>query len=222
MKKSLKGKGGKDIRIIPSEDSITVRFLEGTEDSYGYYEHYDKTNGFFPCTEGEDGIGCDSDDPEERRKSFRYLMNAYVVDDSKVRLVKLPQSLMEQLSKYEEKKGTLLDRDYELSRTGSGQFDTTYMASPDSPKKINLSRFKKLDPAKALFSVLGVGDEDEDDDDDEDYLPRKKSKKVKSAKSRRGSAWGDDDDDDDDVPRSTKKVGRSVKKTVKKSRKIKK
>lgn len=196
LKQSLKSKAGKT-RTIPSEDSITVRFLDEPEDFYGYYQHWFKT-GPKPCVEG-DCEGCNDDDPEIRRKSFRYLANAYVVDDQKVQPVELPKSLVEQLVGYFEKKGTLLDRDYDLSKSGSGMTDTKYLASPDSPSKMNLSRFKKLDLANILASMLD--DDDEDDEEEDDEPVRHRSSKATRRKPAE-SPWEDEDEDEEDeVPR---------------------
>jgi len=193
LKRSLKSKAGKT-RTIPSEDSITVRFLEEPEDFYGYYQHWFKT-GPKPCVEG-DCEGCNDDDPEIRRKSFRYLANAYVVDDQKVQPIELPKSLVEQLVAYFEKKGTLLDRDYDLSKSGSGMNDTKYLASPDSPSKMNLSRFKKLDLSKILASMLD-DDDDEDDDDEDDEPVRHRTSKATRRKPVE-SPWEDEDEEDED------------------------
>lgn len=218
VKKSLKSKGGKT-RTIPSEDSITVRFLDEPEDFYGFYQHWFK-DGPKPCVEG-DCAGCNDDNPDVRRKAFRYLANAYVIDDQKVQPVELPKSLVEQLVAYFEKKGTLLDRDYELSKTGSGMTDTKYMASPESPMKMNISRFKKLDLDKVLSSMLDDDDEDDEDDEDEDDEPvtRRSSRSSKTTTRRKikeddDNPWDDEDEEDEDET----PVRRKVRPTVKKAR----
>jgi hypothetical protein len=211
MKDSLKSKGNPNIRNVPSEDSLTVRFLDEPEDWYGYYEHY--VNGSYqPCV-SDDCEGCNSNDPNEQRKNFRYLANGYVVDDQKVRAIKMPKSLVEQLVGYYEKKGTIMDRDYELSRTGSGQMDTKYMASPESPVAMKLSRFEKqkFDLADVLDSLIGVAD------DDDEPEPKKKPKKKKDA-----NPWADEDDEPVKVKKkkssasTVKKSKTAPKKTVKK------
>lgn len=212
VKKSLKGGGQQNVRTIPSEDSITVRFLQNPEDWHGYYEHWMK-DGPIPCV-SDDCVGCDSDVEDERKKSFRYLANAYIVDDQKVRALKMPKTLVEMLVHYHAKyKGTLLDRDYELSRTGSGKNDTKYMAAPDAPSKMNLSRFKSLDLTKILNSLLDDEEDDDDDDDDEPVVSKKRRPKKSEP-----SPWEDDDDDDDDEPvrRVKKKSASAVRRPAKK------
>lgn len=216
VKKSLKKSGSSKVKIVPKEGSLTVRFLDEPEDFHGYYEHY--VNGEYrPCVTDE-CEGCTSDDPDEQRRMFRYLANAYVVDDQKVMVLKLPKTLVEALMVYHEKyDGTLRDRDYDLRRTGSGQNDTKYFAAPDSPTKLKLSRFesKMLDLEEVVNSMLG-----DDDEDDEDEKPsKKKSGKSSKPKKREKDPWEDEDEDDeDDKPRKKKKSSASVKSkgTVKK------
>lgn len=211
MKKSLKGGGQSQVRRVPKEDSLTVRFLENPEDWHGYYEHWLK-DGPIPCS-SSDCEGCQSDDEKERKRQFRYLANAYIVDDQKVRPLQMVKTLVEQLVNFHQKYGTLLDRDYELSRTGSGQNDTKYMAAPDAPSKVKLSRFEdqKFDLSEVLESMLegeDPDDDDDDDDDDEDYTPKRRPKK-----SRGRDPWDDDDDDDDDDDEDDEPVRRPKKKS---------
>lgn len=190
-KKTLARKGGDGrIRTIPAENDITVRFLTEPEEFHGFYEHWSQSGEtYVPCVEGDCPF-CDAG----VRKNFRYLANGYVVDDSAVKAVKLPKTVFEQLMARYMKDGTIMDRDFELSRTGSGRDDTVYMVSPESPHKMKLSRFKLLDLDEILESLL---DEDDDDDDDEDERPARKKKSKASKRSSR-SPWEDDDEDEDE------------------------
>lgn len=190
-KKSVKKSGNSLIRSIPNDDGITVRFLEEPSEWFGYYEYYDPSvKNFFPVVEGEDI-------PEGATAQFRYLANAYVVDDSAVRAVKMPKSAVEMLIARYEKHGTVMDRDYELSRTGSGKNDTKYMVSPDSPSKMNLKRFELLDLTAILASLI---DDEDDDDDDEDEAPVKSRRSVpkRSRVVDEDDDYDDDEDDEDD------------------------
>ena len=187
MKKSLKGGAQSNVRNIPKEDSLTVRFLTNPEDWHGYYEHWMK-DGPRPCTD-DDCEGCESDDEKERKRLFRYMAPAYVVDDQKVQALKLPKTLVEQLVNFYQKYKTLLDRDYELSRTGSGQNDTRYMAVPEAPTKIKMARFEDKIPDldEVLQQMLG----DDDDDDDDDEKPAKKGKSASKPKKSKDDPWND-------------------------------
>jgi hypothetical protein len=215
-KRTLAKKGGdKRVRTIPAENEITCRFLTEPMEFHGYYEHWNQAGERYdPCIEG-DCEYCASG----VRRTFRYLGNAYVVDDSAVKAVKMPKTVFEQLMARYMKDGTIMDRDFELSRTGSGRDDTVYMVSPDSPRKVKLSRFTLLDLDEVLQSMVDDMDEADDDEDDE---PKRKSKKSKSKREEK-SPWDDDDEDDeeeededeDERPRRTS--ASSKKRTVKKS-----
>jgi hypothetical protein len=126
-----------------------------------------------------------------------------VVDDQAVKLVKIPKSLMEQLADYRDDKGTLLDRDYDLKRTGSGKNDTKYRANPDSPSKMKLSRFTKLDHDAVLLSLLGEVDEVDEDEDE------KPSKRQRPSKSKNTTPWEDDEEEIEETWDDLEEMSRS-------------
>lgn len=208
LKKSLKrGGGGGYLKRIPA-DGLTVRFLTEPDKFVKYFEHYDPNrddNRYFPCT--EDCAGCD----EGLSASKRYLVNAVDVQENKVVPLVLPASLVGSLTKKYDKFGTLVDRDYELTKEGTG-LDTEYDALYDQPKKIKLDRYETLDLLAVLTSQLDGGDtDDDDDDDDDDDKPVKKGKSKKDAEPD-----NDEGDDDEPVKRTKDKAGK--KKPLKKSK----
>jgi hypothetical protein len=204
LRKSLKSGGsGRYLQRIKAEGT-TVRFLTEPDEWFKFYEHYDDTrkdNYYFPCT--EDCEGCE----EGLDVSKRYLANALDVDDNRVVPLVLPASLVTNLLKKYDKFKTIKDRDYELTKDGSG-FDTEYDALYEQPHKRDLKRYDLLDLGDVLLSQLSEG-EDDDDDDDEDETPKRKSSKGGSKKppKRRPSKSRDEDDDDDEdeAPRRPKK-----------------
>ena len=189
------------VKIIPAEGSITVRFLEEPSDWFGFYEYFDE--GYFPLLEGQtlpDGV----------KASFRYLANAYIVDDSKVMAVKMPKTLVELLMGYYDKRSTILDRDYELSRTGSGALDTKYLASPDSPTKMNTARLKIIDIG-SILEDMASGADDADDDEEEDVPVRRGSKsRAQVDDEDDDDPWADDDDEEEDEPAPRRAVKKSA------------
>lgn len=179
IKKSLSGGGGghAKIALVTEDESLVVRFLHEPEEWYGYREHYNKEDGFFPCTEGQCCVDND-------RASTKYLANAYVTNKGQVLAVKLAKTLMDALFAHYEKRGTIKDRDYELSRSGSGMKDTQYMAAPEAPSKMNLARYmREIIDLDELLESLVPGD-----DEEEDETPRR----------NRGRRVLDDDDYEDD------------------------
>ncbi|MFE9742931.1 hypothetical protein [Streptomyces sp. NPDC006477] len=200
LRKSLKRSGGGasgKIGFIP-EDPITCRFLSEPETWIGYHEHYNGPNAdprYSPCVDGECCL------PENlyqgNKPTFRYLANAYNVDQSKVQALKMPKSLVEQLVKFYEKYGTILDRDYELSRSGSGM-DTSYSAVPDDKSPIKISRFRKdmVDLEQLLEDW--ASEQEEEDDDEEEVSPRRRRR----PEPEDDDDYDDDEEDDDDDPPS--------------------
>jgi len=194
LRKSLKrGTGTTFLKNVPDE-GINVRFLTEPDKWVEYYEHYDEDrtdSRYFPCS--EDCEGCE----KNLRKSKRYLTNALDLDDGqKVIPLKLPASLAGMLLKRFDKFDTMMDRDYELSKEGSG-LDTEYSEAYESPKKRNLSKFELLDLWSILEGQLNGSDEDDEEEDDDD-TPVRKVTKGGSAKGVKKKPVVDDDEDDDD------------------------
>lgn len=197
LKSSLKKGGGAGyLTRVSADSSLTVRFLTEPEGNWvQYYEHYDDTRKFYPCT--DDCPGCaDGDSPSQR-----YLANALDVADGKVIPLVMPKTLAASAVKKYEKYGTLLDRDYEIERSGSG-FDTSYEITPEPPSKMNVSRFDLIDLEEILAAQLQDEDEDVEDedesDDDEDETLAKFQKVAKKRAAKKPVVEDDEDEDDDD------------------------
>lgn len=215
LKKSLKRGGGGasgKIGFIP-EDPITVRFLSEPETWVGYYEHYNGPNAdprYSPCVNDSSPGGCDYEPYQGNKPAFRYLANAYIVDSSKVQALKMPKSLVEQLVTFASKWGTILDRDYELSRSGSGM-DTSYSAIPEDKHPINIKRFRKdmMDLEELLENWADEQDGADDEEDDEPVRRKGRGRHVEEDD-------GDDEDEEDEdyeprVPKrgASRRVNRS-------------
>jgi hypothetical protein len=181
LKKNLK-RGGKAgyLSRVPA-DGRTVRFLTEPDKWFKFYEHYDEAredDRYFPCT--EDCVGCD----EGLDTSKRWLANALDTSENRVIPQVLPASLVGNLMKKYDKFGTIMDRDYELTKEGSGM-GTEYDALYESPKKMKLDRFELLNLEDVLLSQLPGQGDDEDEDDEDDAKPSKPSKGgSKSMKSK--------------------------------------
>lgn len=176
LKKSLKNTGGGgNFLTRVSKDGLTVRFLTEPDQWIEYYEHFDDERKFYPCS--DDCPGC----KDNNRPSKRYLVRALDRNDNKVVGLVLPGTLAKTLTDVMyEKFSTLLDRDYELIRTGEGMNDTRYTTVPESPKSVRLSRYSADKPVDSgdLMEMLeesynrafDMDDEDADTDSDEDLL----------------------------------------------------
>lgn len=180
------------MKSVPEDGSLTVRFMTEPDQWVMYYEHYDAVRKFYPCS--DDCPGCDEGD----RPSQKYAANVVDVDEGKVVPLKMTKTLAASVLKRFDKYKTLLDRDYELTRTGTGR-DTEYDSIPESPTKMNISRYEEID-LWALVEAQLPSEEDDDDDDDEEETPRARRKggSTRATKTTRRKVVEDDDDDDDD------------------------
>lgn len=217
LKKKLKKGGGSGERmaVIPSDGSLTVRFITEPEEWVEFFQHYDSSRSgsyYFPCIEN-----CPESHEGEDKPSKRYLANAVDTQEGKVVPLVLPASVASSLVKKYDKYKTLLDRDYEISRTGTG-FDTEYEVDAEPASKMNLSRFDPLDLEALLAAQL-----EEPEDDDEEEVKSSKPNPKKGVKTRRKPAPietdDDDEDDDDDSDEDEDEVPprRTVKRTTTKA-----
>lgn len=193
LKKTLeKGSGGGTwIKYIPKNGSKTVRFLREPEHWVNYLEHFDQVaRRSFPCNGEADCPGCKGGE----RKSSRYLADAIEIEDSREQVIalQLPKDLANRLVVRYERNGTLLDRDFELTRSGEG-LDTVYDVDALAPRKRNIAKYTPLDLEQVLEDAYNDVFGAEDDEDEVDIAPVIK----KRAKSKAAAVIEDDDDDDD-------------------------
>lgn len=208
VKQSLKKSKASEIRGIKDSESLTLRFLGEPDTWYGYNEHW-LSSGPIPCV-SDDCEGCNSDEPDERRKPLKYLVNAYCADEGKVIAVKFSKTTADTLFAMYEKRGTLLDRDFEYSRSGSSMNDTKYLITPDAPSKFT-KKLKGRDLEALAMSMLGY----EDDEEEEEEARPAKVNRTRPKKTRDDDPYEDDDDEDDEPPRrrAVKRVASKTSKT---------
>lgn len=196
VKKGSKGSAG-FLKRIAGDSSMLVRFLTEPDEWVQFFEHYDQVRKFYPCS--DDCPGC----AEGSTPSLKYVVNVVDVDEGEVLPLVLTKGLAGDMLAFYDKYETLLDRDYELTRTGSGKDDTEYRAIPESPTRMNLKKYEVLDLWAIVESQLpdDVDDDDDDMEDDEDERPavrRRPTKKGGTPPPKRRRRPVDDDDDDDD------------------------
>lgn len=190
-RRSVKGGGGNGVlRRLKADEVLKVRFLQEPEDWEEGYYHY--LNGKFQwCNRTRKCDGCRSQD----RARKIVLANAVDLEKGQVVIMQMPPTLADQVLKRYDKWETVMDRDYELSREGSGQNDTRYSVDYDPPKKRNLDRYELHDIAENILAE--IGDDDEDEDDDEEPRSTKGSRSKGKAAARRVRRQDEDDDEDD-------------------------
>lgn len=139
-----------EIKLIPHNGRLNVRFIQEPEEWLFYEEHCDATvMAFYRCSGDKDCPGCASGE----RKSHRYLANVVNLDDQdQVIALQLPKALTLMLVVKYGKWGTLTDRDIELARQGEGQ-DTTYSLIPAEPDRKNIDKYQPLDLLEVLMGT---------------------------------------------------------------------
>lgn len=194
LKQSLKkGSGSEYLSRVP-EGEVVVRFLTEPTEWIDYSEHYDAVNKFFPCVIGECPACL-----EGNRPSGRYLANALNRDEDKVIPLVIPKTLAGTLQRKYDRYKTLLDRDYILEREGQGM-DTTYDATPETPTKLNVSKYDLLDLWTLLEAQLVDSRDDDDDDvDDEDDIEEVEEVAPKKKARKAAAPVEDEDEEDDDI-----------------------
>lgn len=218
-KAALKGnRGSGALRRLKADQTVKVRFMTEPDDWYEAKYHWIGGN-FVWCSNDRSCLGCKAGD----RPKTTVLANAVIFaseddrEQNKVVVMQMAPSLANTLLKFHEKRGTLTDRDYDLTREGSGLNDTVYSADPDDPKARKMSRFD--DGMHDIEAIINAeinesgGDEDEDD---EPRSTRKKSSTKKSSRRRDDDDEYEDEDEDDDEEEEDEKPRRSSRTVAKK------
>lgn len=135
------GGGGKyKMLFLKSDEAVKVRLLQDPDQFMVYFEHYDgEKKAFVPAIEN-DPLATHPND-RIKRASERFLVNVLNMDNGQVQLLKMNKELSNRFMMRFSKNGTLLDRHYEIMRTGSG-LDTTYEIEAGQPTDLDLSQFK--------------------------------------------------------------------------------
>jgi hypothetical protein len=132
---SNKGK----LLIIKEDASARVRFLQEPEEWHVFYERF--VDGSFVPVVGENDPLDAHPDERVRRVSLRHMVNVLNKETGKVQLLKMNQDLTNRALLKHQRFKTLLDRDYEIMREGSG-LQTAYNLEQEDPEPLDLARFK--------------------------------------------------------------------------------
>ena len=218
LEKSLKKSSGSGvIKYIPAE-GIIVRFLTEPDEWIEWYEHFDEgKKASYPCT-GDTCEGCATG----VRSTKRFLSAAVDMNNGKqVIALQLPVTAAKAVKKKYDRWSTVMDRDYELSKEGSG-LDTEYSVESEAPTKFDIRRYEVPDLLDILETIAG----DNEDDEETDAPPARRAPARKGADpakkvSRRPTIADEDDDDEDDLP-PRRIVRKSATPPVKKALPVKK
>lgn len=202
LRKSVKRSSGEGaITRIPKDAPLVVRFADEPDEWFEFFTHWDESksgNNKSSICVTSDCEGC----ADGLKQTKRFLANAIDVDNSKIVAVELPVTLVKLLLNRYDKYHTVMDRDYELTKNGTGK-DTEYDAISEGKSRFNFDMYEKLDLSEILAEQTG-GDDDDDDDEDEPLPAPKKStsgtKRTGGSLRRAPKPPVDDDEDEDEPP----------------------
>ena len=136
------------LQRVKHDSTLTVRFLEEPTEWIQFFEYFDaKRDMFLP-----QAVGVRT----KQKPNMRYLVNALDVEEAKVIPLVLTKLTVDQLVRMYKKFSTILDRDYEITRSDTG-FDTDYSVEQKDPVKLKLDKYTKLDLLEVLQSQLTLG-----------------------------------------------------------------
>lgn len=135
--------GGTDWPRSIKPGETRVRFVEEIENWQEYWEHYDETVKFFPCTGDKPTCpGCTSASERTARASKKYLAPVLDPNSGRVYGLKMGMDLANRLSLRNDRNGgTITNRDYTLIRSGQG-LDTEYDVEQEEKVAIDLSAYE--------------------------------------------------------------------------------
>lgn len=182
-----------------------IRFLQDMDDGIEVTFHDSFEQGInIPCQE-HFGKDCEYCEMEGLRTRSLYIWSVWDYEAKEVKLFMFPVnsfSPIPALVAMYENYGTLMDRDYVISRSGT-QTSTSYSVVPMDKVKFRNEKAKPYSENKALDMLnKAYPDEDSDDEDDDDYKSSKTNKKSKSKKGngkKNGKIEVDEDVDWEDL-----------------------
>lgn len=199
---AVKGGGSNNaLRRLKAEETVKVRFLQEPEDWHEAWYHY--VDGKFSwCSQVRSCSGCSVGN----RARKIVLANAVIMhsdrdgEAGKVVVMQMPTTLADQVLKRHERFGTVLDRDYDLSREGATQNDTKYSVDYDEKKRRDLSRWddKIHDITAIVSSDISQNSSSDDSGEDEDDEEPRSTKKSSRRSSHEDEDYEDEDEDDED------------------------
>lgn len=211
MKSEINKSGSNKSKVlfIKADTKKRIRFLCDFEKGISLMFHDSYSNGINAmCLEelGENCPLCDSE-IEGMRDRKMYAWPVWDYDEKEVKIFLYAAnncSPVPALIGMYETYGTIMDRDYVISRSGKGT-TTSYSVIPMDKAKFRNEKAKAPTEnnmlkiiAKAFPTDVDVDDEDEDEDDSPKKSKGKKNSKSSKGNKKKQNKHDDDDDIDDD------------------------
>lgn len=153
----------KRIRFLVDEDGLLSLKYHNVTLKVNGKKQYRK----YACTEDETCLLCKCEDKDIKKVSYRFRIPVLDIEADEVAIweggVKVAQQLIDVFDEY----GTLTDRDYKLSRTGTG-LGTTYNLMPTDKAERDISKYEipenyglvpSLEEQEKVLKLLEEGEE---------------------------------------------------------------
>jgi hypothetical protein len=147
--------GGGYIRYLKDGENPMWILNEPNEWVY-FYEHYNPGGHSFPCTQDDQCKGCNSGIKKMERPGMRVAFN--VKQGDYVNAVKVPYAVSEKLKNRYQRRDTLKDREYIVTKYKVGAGEITVKEAdlramePKALKVMCVEQFEKLPPASKKTS----------------------------------------------------------------------
>lgn len=207
------GSNKEKILYVKADSKVRIRFLQELDTGYEFVFHDSFDKGINTICQEELGKNCPLCGDDELRTRTLYAWSVYNYDTKRVEVMLYAVNnctpVAGLVSMYENY-GTILDRDYVLSKQGKQQ-NTTFTVIPQDKQKFRNEKAKPytksallkiLTKAYPISSDLIKEDDDEEfdvdeldlddeDEEEEEVTPKKKSKKTKKIEP--------EDDEDEEI-----------------------
>jgi hypothetical protein len=209
VKKSGSNKG--KIAFFKSGTKVRIRFLQELDSGYKIKFHDSFESGInVPCQELYDRECVHHDDEAlSHRDNFAWSVWDHDLKEVRILLARVNScSPIPPLVGCYEVYGTIQDRDYVITKNGTGM-TTTYSVVPMDKSKFTNDKAKAFSKAKLMDIIDKAypGDETDASDSDEDEKPIKKKRSVEEDEpvKKKKKVVVEDDEDEDDEPKPKKK-----------------
>ena len=198
IKTAVKNSGSNKSKIVyfKADNKVRVRFLNDVEDGIKVSFHDSYALGINePCQE-QFGRECHNHENEDLRTRDLYAWSVYDYEANEVKMILAAVnncSPIPALIGMYESYGTLLDRDYVITRTGSGT-NTTYSVVPMDKAKFKNKKAKAWSQKKML-EVIDKAYPAEGGSEELEKKPKNKKKQQPIEEDD----WEDDEDEDEEL-----------------------
>lgn len=201
MKEAVKKSGTNKGKFIyfKSGAKLRVRFLIDLDEGFKIPFHDSFQLGVnIPCQTifGRECAHCDNEDLRHRDM---YAWPVYDYDANEVKILMAAvnnSSPIPQLIGFFDSYGTIVDRDYVITRNGTGT-STNYSVVPMDKVAFRNKKAKPISESK-FMELLDKAFPDEEADDDDEPI-KKKKKKARKEEEEPEEEWEDEEEEDEDL-----------------------